>query len=72
MIDPSSILTLSLQLAAGLANVIANAISAGDVETVESLTKVLPTADQIAARDAALKVRQQLLAEKHFGGEPPK
>jgi IS5 family transposase len=61
-----TIVNFAFSAGAALVGVIADAINAGDVNTVKALTKYLPEPEQIRAKDLVLQAQQRRLAEEEL------
>lgn len=65
---PAEILKAAVALVPALVSAIAAAVEANDVDALEALARVCPTAEVIALRDEALVRSQRAKAEAELGG----
>ena len=65
--NPTEIINAALSVGITVARTISAAIQAGDVSTLEALSRVLPAPEVLKARDMALREQQRKLAENELG-----
>lgn len=65
--NPTDIINAALSVGITVARTISAAIQAGDVSTLEALSKVLPAPEVLKARDMALQEQQLRKAQDELG-----